>query len=195
MRQSCTARSNTSRVPSACSSLDRGPARVVILLPNDDTRTAHRRNARCDATLTAAHAFTSDRRVALLLLTACGELKTPTDPGGGGESRSIPTATFTRVQNEIFTPTCARSAATTRSASSRRWCSPPAAPTRTSSNVPSVEMPQLLRVAPSDPANSYLYRKITGAGITGDRMPLRPAAALRRADCAGARLDPQRSAE
>ena len=25
--------------------------------------------------------------------------------------------------------------------------------------------------APNDPANSYLYRKIAGAGITGDRMP------------------------
>jgi hypothetical protein len=37
--------------------------------------------------------------------------------------------------------------------------------------VPSVEMPGLARVTPGDPANSYLYRKITGAGITGDRMP------------------------
>lgn len=39
-------------------------------------------------------------------------------------------------------------------------------------NVPSVEMPQLMRVAPGDPASSYLYRKITGSGITGERMPL-----------------------
>jgi hypothetical protein len=38
-------------------------------------------------------------------------------------------------------------------------------------NVPSVEMPSLMRIAPNDPPNSYLYRKITGAGITGDRMP------------------------
>ena len=38
-------------------------------------------------------------------------------------------------------------------------------------NHPSVEMPQLNRVTPADPANSYLYRKITGSGITGDRMP------------------------
>ena len=27
------------------------------------------------------------------------------------------------------------------------------------------------RVAPGDYANSYLYRKITGVNITGDRMP------------------------
>jgi hypothetical protein len=32
-------------------------------------------------------------------------------------------------------------------------------------------MPSLLRIAPSDPANSYLYRKVIGSGITGDRMP------------------------
>ena len=37
--------------------------------------------------------------------------------------------------------------------------------------VASIETPQLARVTPGDPANSYLYRKITGAGITGDRMP------------------------
>ena len=36
---------------------------------------------------------------------------------------------------------------------------------------PSVEMPSLMRVSPGDPANSYLYRKIVGSGITGDRMP------------------------
>ena len=28
-----------------------------------------------------------------------------------------------------------------------------------------------MRIAPLDPANSYLYRKISGSGITGDRMP------------------------
>ncbi len=37
--------------------------------------------------------------------------------------------------------------------------------------IASTEMPSLKRVAASDPANSYLYRKIVGAGITGDRMP------------------------
>ena len=35
----------------------------------------------------------------------------------------------------------------------------------------SIEMPQLARVQPGDVANSYLYRKIVGSGITGDRMP------------------------
>lgn len=38
-------------------------------------------------------------------------------------------------------------------------------------NVASVEIPSLVRIAPGNVAGSYLYRKITGAGITGDRMP------------------------
>lgn len=37
--------------------------------------------------------------------------------------------------------------------------------------VDSKQMPSLKRVAPGDATNSYLYRKITGVGITGDRMP------------------------
>jgi mono/diheme cytochrome c family protein len=38
--------------------------------------------------------------------------------------------------------------------------------------IPSVEQPDLLRVKPNDPPNSYLVRKLEGGpGITGDRMP------------------------
>ena len=33
------------------------------------------------------------------------------------------------------------------------------------------QMPSLLRVEPGDFPNSYLYRKLTGGGITGERMP------------------------
>jgi hypothetical protein len=114
------------------------------------------------------------RGLVLLLLVAagCGKLKeVPTEPGGGPGDPIDPTATFTRVQNEIFTPTCAQ-----------LGCHDPLG--QQSSLVlrsgvayanivahPSVEMPQLARVQPSDPASSYLYRKITGSGITGDRMP------------------------
>jgi len=39
--------------------------------------------------------------------------------------------------------------------------------------VASIEQPGLQRVAPGDPANSYLVHKVEGrAGITGQRMPL-----------------------
>lgn len=40
-------------------------------------------------------------------------------------------------------------------------------------NVPSTERPELLRVRPFDPADSYLFLKVRGdGGIDGGRMPL-----------------------
>src|ERR1044071_7600354 len=107
----------------------------------------------------------------LLLICACGKLKElPTDPGGGTEPID-PTATFTRVQNAIFTPTgggigchdTLRKPDNLIPTAGRAYAN--------TVGVTSTEIPQLLRVAPSDPSNSYLYRKITGAGITGDPMP------------------------
>jgi hypothetical protein len=105
-----------------------------------------------------------------LLLTGCGELKSPTDPLGG-EPPIDPNATFTRVQNEIFTPTCARIGCHDTIGQQSQLVLTSGRAYANVVNVASVEMPSLLRVAPNDPANSYLYRKITGSGITGDRMP------------------------
>ena len=105
-----------------------------------------------------------------LLFVACGKLETPTDPGVGGEPID-PTATFTRVQNEIFTPTCGRIACHNPIGQQSQLVMTPGRAYNEIVNVASVEMPSLKRVAPGDVANSYLYRKITGAGITGDRMP------------------------
>jgi hypothetical protein len=107
----------------------------------------------------------------LLLLTACGELKTPTSPGGPGEPID-PTATFTRVQNEIFTPTCASIGCHDNIGQQSQLVLVASRAYANTVGVNSVEMPQLQRVAPLDPSGSYLYRKITGAGITGERMPL-----------------------
>ena len=105
-----------------------------------------------------------------LLATACGDLRSPTEPPGGGDPID-PTATFTRVQNEIFTPTCASSGCHDPLGQQSQLVLTAGRAYSNTVNVASVEMPGLLRVAPGDPANSYLYRKITGAGITGDRMP------------------------
>jgi len=106
-----------------------------------------------------------------LFLIGCGKLKElPTAPGVGGEPID-PTATFTRVQNEIFTPTCAQLGCHDRLGRQEDQQLTAGVAYAQIVNHPSVEMPQLVRVAPADPANSYLYRKITGAGITGDRMP------------------------
>ena len=40
-------------------------------------------------------------------------------------------------------------------------------------DVPSSERPDLDRIEPGDPANSYLFRKVSGEGdISGSPMPL-----------------------
>src|SRR5438128_7694426 len=107
----------------------------------------------------------------LLLALACGRLKEPTDPLGGSGDPIDPTATFTRVQTEIFTPTCAQLGCHDRLGRQEDQQLTAGVAYAQIVNHPSVEMPPLGRVAPADPANSYLYRKIIGAGITGDRMP------------------------
>lgn len=110
--------------------------------------------------------------VLAMLLTACGELKTPTSPGGVGGEPIDMSATFTRVQNEVFTPTCASIGCHDPLGQQSQMVLTPGRAYASIVNVASVEMPSLARVQPNDPANSYLYRKITGAGITGERMPL-----------------------
>lgn len=119
------------------------------------------------------HCSRIGRGVALLavaMLAACGELSLPTDPLGGGPPID-PTATFTRVQSEIFTPTCAAIGCHDAIGRQSGLLLTSGVAYQSIVNVPSVEMPQLARVTPGDPASSYLYRKVTGAGITGDRMP------------------------
>ena len=106
-----------------------------------------------------------------LLAMACGRLKEPTAPGAGAGDPIDPTATFTRVQNEIFTPTCGQLGCHDTLGRQEGMILSPGRAYAMTVGVASVEMPQLVRVMPSDAANSYLYRKITGAGITGDRMP------------------------
>ena len=106
----------------------------------------------------------------LFLSAACGELKTPTLPEGQGPPPD-PTATFTRVQNEVFTPNCTTIACHDPLGQQSQLVLIPGRAYASTVGVPSVEMPSLQRVAPGDPAASYLYRKIVGSGITGDRMP------------------------
>src|SRR5258706_149234 len=107
----------------------------------------------------------------LLFFIACGRLKEPTDPGVGSGEPPDPTATFTRVQNEVFTPTCAQLGCHDPLGKQEQQVLSAGQAYANTVGRPSVEMPSLLRIAPNDPANSYLYRKITGSGITGDRMP------------------------
>jgi hypothetical protein len=109
--------------------------------------------------------------LALVAAFGCGKLKEPTAPGAGGGDPIDPTATFSRVQNEVFTPTCAAIGCHDPIGQQEQQILTAGRAYAQTVNHPSIEMPSLLRVAPGDPANSYLYRKVTGAGITGDRMP------------------------
>ena len=106
----------------------------------------------------------------VILAVGCGELKTPTSPDGGGDPID-PSATFTRVQNEVFTPSCATVGCHDTLGQQSQLVLSAGQAYGMTVNRASVEMPSLLRVAPGAPADSYLYRKITGAGITGERMP------------------------
>ncbi len=103
-------------------------------------------------------------------LVSCGKLsELPTDPGSGDPIDE--TATFTRVKNEILSPTCAAIGCHGRVGVQQDL---QLTSDQAYANIvghPSVESPSLSRVAPGDPSNSYLYRKIVGSGITGDRMP------------------------
>ena len=114
-------------------------------------------------------------RLILLLIpifvVRCGELKSPTEPAEGGDPIDQ-TATFTRVQNEIFTPNCTFIGCHDPLGKSGEMVLTPGNAYANTVNANSSEMPQLKRIAPNDFPNSYLYRKITGAGITGERMPL-----------------------
>ena len=110
--------------------------------------------------------------VFILIFAGCGKLKElPTAPDGGGGDPIDETATFTRVQNEIFTPTCAAIGCHDPLGQQQGLVLTPGQAYANIVGRPSTEIPALSRVAPSNPDNSYLYRKITGTGIVNDRMP------------------------
>jgi hypothetical protein len=104
---------------------------------------------------------------------ACGdEKRLPVEPGPGpGPSEQ---ATFTRVQDEVFTPKCALSGCHLGPASlaqeglvlSANFAYDSIVMVRANQNS------SIFRVTPGDAVNSYLWRKITpGQPIIGDRMP------------------------
>jgi hypothetical protein len=106
-----------------------------------------------------------------LAASGCGELKDlPTAPGGS--EPPDPTATLSRVQSEIFTPTCARVGCHDAFGAQQGLVLAAGSSYGNLVNVRSTES-SLDRIEPGSPEASYLYIKITGsAGLTGDRMPL-----------------------
>ncbi|MBI4914387.1 MAG: hypothetical protein HY825_00940 [Acidobacteria bacterium] len=108
---------------------------------------------------------------AVLALAACGTEKGLSfDPGGPAPD---PDATYTRVQAEIFTPSCALSGCHAGAAPQSGLDLSAGVAYQGIVGVPSVERADLNRIEPRDPERSYLVKKVRGdADIAGSQMPL-----------------------
>jgi hypothetical protein len=87
------------------------------------------------------------------------------------------TVTFTAIQNEIFTPSCALSGCHNSGSQASGLDLSAGAAYGNIVDVASAQQPSLDRIEPDEPSESYLYLKVTGdSSISGSRMPLgRPA--------------------
>ena len=92
----------------------------------------------------------------------------PIEPGGGGGEPLTPD--FKSIQDNVFTPICTKCHIGSGA--------PEGLPLDEAHSysllvgVPSTEQPNVQRVKPGDPDNSYMVQKIEGAsGISGVRMP------------------------
>ncbi|HEX7037173.1 MAG TPA: CHRD domain-containing protein [Pseudomonadales bacterium] len=108
---------------------------------------------------------------------------TPLDGDGDGTAGGDFVSTFTveagtsaptlsELQAEIFTPSCAKSGCHAGSAPAQGMDLSEGATFASTVNVPSLEVPELDRVEPRDPDQSYLVRKVEGTASVGGRMPL-----------------------
>lgn len=109
---------------------------------------------------------------ATLAWTGCGQLKPlPTEPDGGGPPPAD--ATFTRVQTEVFSVSCALSGCHAGSAPTAGMDLSAGVAYQNTVGMTSTERGDLKRIEPGDPNRSYLIKKIRGdPDITGGMMPL-----------------------
>ena len=116
------------------------------------------------------------RRLLLLgaaaLASACSGGSDP-----AGDVLGPPAATLLEVQTRVFTPRCAVSTCHIGQGAPMDLDLSSVATSRANIvNVPSQEMPALMRIEPGNPADSYLFRKVThDPTILGDGMPAQGA--------------------
>ena len=79
---------------------------------------------------------------------------------------------FGKIQDEIFTVSCASSDCHSGAGAPDGLDLTAGQAYENIVNVRSVQMPDLFRIEPGDPDNSYLVRKVEGRGIAANRMPL-----------------------
>ena len=89
--------------------------------------------------------------------------------GGGGDDPPIE-ATLESIQENVFTPICTNCHAGAGAPQGLRLEDGMSHAMLV--NVPSSEVPSLLRVEPGNPDDSYLVQKIEGTAAVGGRMPL-----------------------
>jgi hypothetical protein len=113
------------------------------------------------------HRFVPMLLAATLAAAGCGTRKFPTEPADAPD----PTATFSRVQTQIFSPSCALSGCHAGAAPQRGMDLSAGKAYGQIVGVRSVESARL-RIAPGDMPASYMISKVQGdATITGSRMP------------------------
>jgi hypothetical protein len=110
------------------------------------------------------------RAVLLVLLAGCGTVKTPTEPLSDA---GVTAFTFSQIQSEIFTPTCAKAGCHAASTGGQQGLIlEPGVSYGLLVGHPATENSTLSRVEPGSPERSYLILKLRGdPSITGERMP------------------------
>jgi hypothetical protein len=115
--------------------------------------------------------------LAALLLAACGDVKSPTEPLAP-EGQAF---TFARIQAQIFTPNCVKAGCHDAATASNGLVLEAGQAYGHIVNRPAVGNSSLDRIEPGDPERSYLIKKLRGdPDITGARMPLDNPGSLTR---------------
>ena len=105
----------------------------------------------------------------LLLAAACGTVKSPTEPAAAGGGTAF---TFSQIQQEIFTPTCAKAGCHAAATASEGLVLDAGQSYGLLVGHPASEQGSLARVEPGNPERSYLILKLKGdPSISGLRMP------------------------
>lgn len=121
--------------------------------------------------------------ISLSLAGGCGTVKTPTEPE---EPTGGPVFTFSQIQAEIFTPTCAKAACHDAVGISGGMILEAGQAYGNLVNQPAQSNSTFDRVEPGDPERSYLIKKLRGdPDITGVRMPFDGPPYLSREQIAG----------
>ena len=119
-------------------------------------------------TLSTSHSFTSAGTYQVSFTATDDHGAADPTPAMVTITVAAPAVTLTQLQSEVFSPRCAGCHPPNGGGldlrSGQTWAS--------AVNVNSSEQPSLKRIAPGDPDNSYLYRKLVGGpSISGSRMP------------------------